>query len=83
METQDHSAKNIPIPGKMEYMKQLVFSIEKLINRMRFAKSAFDRKHSADPKVRNNPPQHRETYGFKTNKQPIRTRIYKSLKKSC
>ena len=75
--TQDHSAKNIPIPGKMEYMKQLVFSIEKLINRMRFAKSAFDRKHSADPKVRNDPPEHpdeqnifhgRETYGFKTNK---------------
>ena len=52
--TEDHSAKNIPIPGRIEYLKHLVFAIEKLINRMRLAKIHFDRKHSTDPKVRNN-----------------------------
>ena len=75
--TQDHSAKNIPIPGRIEYMKQLAFVIEKLIKRIRLAKIHFDRKHSADPNVRNKPPEHpdaqnefhgKETYSFKSNK---------------
>ena len=31
-----YSFKNIPTPGKLEYTKQLVFSLEKLLRRMRW-----------------------------------------------
>ena len=32
----NYSLKNIPTPGKLEYIKQLVHSIEKVLRRMRW-----------------------------------------------
>ena len=75
--TEDFSTKNIPIPGAQEYLKQLVYSIEKLINNCRLKVEHFEKEFSTDPKVRNEPPKHpdalnmfhgKEMYGFKSGK---------------
>ena len=59
--TEDSSTKNIPIPGAVEYLKQLVYSIEKLINKCRFKVEHFEKEFSTDPKIRNEPPKHPDT----------------------
>ena len=73
--SEDFSTKNIPIPGATEYLKQLVYSIEKLINKCRFKVEHFEKEFSTDPKVRNEPPKHpdsqnifygKEMYGFRS-----------------
>ena len=65
-----HSLKNIPIPSKDQYMKQLLGKTEDFIERLRW-KAFFYLNPKAKPEVR-------ETYGFKTTKNsPANQGTYK------
>ena len=67
-----YSLKNIPVPSRKEYKKQLIEKTQDVIKRMRwkafhFLKGAEDRDDDEDDRDSN-----KETYGFKSRKCPPR-----------
>ena len=60
--TFDYSTKNIPIPNRKDYIKQLIDKAEQFCKRMRW-KAFFH----LNPECK---PDHKETYGFKSRRAP-------------
>ena len=60
----NYSTKNIPIPHRNDYVKQLIFKTEKFLKNLRWRSFFF-----LNPEIR---PNYKETYGFQTTKPPPR-----------
>ena len=60
--TFDYSTKNIPIPNRKDYIKQLIDKAEQFCKRMRW-KAFFH----LNPECK---PDHKETYAFKSRRAP-------------
>mgnify|MGYP001248267573 FL=1 len=66
----NYSTKNIPIPGKLQYMKKLVQQGEHFISRLRW-KTLFIQNPTSK--------QQKETYGFKTTNSPPQIKELKNF----
>ena len=58
----DYSLKNIPIPGKIPYMKKLLEKVESFIRRIRWKAFFFENQIASGEEF--------ESFGFKSNKSP-------------
>ena len=61
--TLNYSTKNIPLPTKKQYLKNLTAKVEKVIKRMRWKAYFFDKQHTIDQ-------TNKETFGFNTRRCP-------------